>query len=184
MSQYVDDGGIDKLFNNDTAKAYYEALNGTRCSSTTEISIMNVAHADAWFTTMLAKLVDPTLLEKKGGTHNKSFNTSFRARLPHATEGVMSTVRSTFLSSSQDVMSAPDGYGSEARWGAAAFLCPKTSYEYLAVGSSFFASHVCSWIGAVHDAYIGRCPPSPEAIRYEHIRANDVLRKVQLTHVD
>jgi len=183
---------IDKLFNNEPARHAFHALRGFEPSADDphgmDATIMNLARADAWMTTVLTMAQEPG---GRGGKRHVTFKMWFDRFLPLAVEEILGTCRAVLEEKYPEELSkpfnlreekrkcleegkdVPSVYDNQWRKATVTFQMPSSRYDYVALTASWFNDNICSWMGTVRDCYVGRSPA--EDIAYHPIKRGDVL---------
>lgn len=159
--------GVDCWFMNEASRRAFLELKGYPALEIgdrffNDASILALARADASLTTML-KLVT---VGGRGGVRNNAFIESFRTLLPLAMELIIKDLwmdisnraeheLRPFIGNSEE--NEDDPYGNCLRDYTVVQLDPHDNHVYVLASAKYIQEKICSWIGSIKDAHIGRC---------------------------
>ena len=189
---YDDEGKVDNLFLNEASRRAFLDLRGTSPFTMnrefdTEVTILTIARADACMMNFLQYMDLPG----KGGSKNLSFKHSFKILLPLALEQLIAVIWkdisdnasveiSLRIGNSVDVDQDP--YSNNLRDWTVVTENPDDKHIYLLVTPKYFNERLCSWMGTVKDAQIGRYRASED--RFTKMSPNMAFDEYEDSDID
>lgn len=190
--QLEKDKKVDCWFFNEAARRAFLELQGYSNSNSSidfanDSSLLTIARADAAMTTML-RMIN---VGGRGGKRNNGFIESFRTLLPLALEVLIKEIwtdisekatheLSPFIGDSKE--NDDDPFGNNLRDFTVVHVNPDDSYVYLVASAKYLQEHVCSWIGKIKDAHIGRRKQNEE--EFTMINKHMIFDEDEMSDVD
>lgn len=167
-----EEGFIDTIFMNNASRRAFQCLRGYNVPKSqkdylTDVSILCLARADAYMTTMLKWIK----VGGKGGVRNCDIRDCFREMVPKAMSNILQDVwndikelapheMSPYIGNSREF--GDDPFGNNVREWTFVIIHPDDNFLYLLVRPCYFLKMVCSWFGTIKDCHVGRCKKEDE----------------------